>query len=99
MNDATYSPTQPSPAATVAGAKAPARVISDPREVAKLVIERMNLVTTRKDELSVAIHGLLEITQQLTRTYAQQLLTTDQLRRRVSELEAAARPGGPPPST
>ncbi|TFZ03115.1 hypothetical protein EZ313_18050 [Ramlibacter henchirensis] len=63
------------------------RPISDPREVAAVVMGRMKLVKTKKDELSLAIDGLVDITQQLTRAYAEQLLTIDRLRRRVKELE------------
>ena len=66
------------------------RAVSDPREVATLVMNRMNLVNAKKDELAIAIHGLVDITQQLTRTYAEQLLAIEQLRRRVKALEAAA---------
>ena len=66
------------------------RAISDPREVATVVMARMNLVNAKKDELAIALHGLVDITQQLTRSYGEQLLAIEQLRRRVKDLEAAA---------
>ena len=66
------------------------RAVSDPREVAGIDMARMNLVNAKKDELAVALHGLVDITQQLTRTYAEQLLAIEQLRRRVKALEAVA---------
>ena len=66
------------------------RAVSDPREVATLVMTRMNLVNAKKDELAIAIHGLVDITQQLTRTYAEQLLAIEQLPRRGKALVAVA---------
>ena len=68
------------------------RAISDPREVAAVAVGRMKLVKTKRDELTVAIDGLVDITQQLTRAYAEQVVTIDRLRRRVKELEALATP-------
>lgn len=70
------------------------RAISDPREVARVVVTRMAHVNAKKDELTLAINSLIDITQQLTRTYAQQLLAVEQLRRRVQALE-----GTPPAGT
>jgi hypothetical protein len=81
------------PAAAANGQKPTHRAVTDPREVASLVMQRMNVVSTKKDELAIAIHGLIDITQQLTRTYGEQLLAIDQLRRRINALEAAAAPG------
>lgn len=79
------------PIATQAAPQKPAqRAISDPREVATVVMARMNQVNAKKDELAVAIHALVDITQQLTRSYGQQLVAIEQLRRRVKALEAAA---------
>lgn len=66
------------------------RPVSDPREVAAVVMGRMKLVKTKRDELAIALDGLVDITQQLTRVYAQQLLTIEALRRRVRELEPPA---------
>lgn len=79
------------PAAPMADTQKPAqRVISDPREVAAVVMARMKHVSTKKDELALAIDALVDITRQLTRSYGTQLLAVEQLRRRVKALEAAA---------
>lgn len=72
-----------------AGTKPAQRAISDPREVTAVVMARMNQVNARKDELAVAINALVDITEQLTRTYSAQLLAVEQLRRRVKALEEA----------
>jgi hypothetical protein len=79
---------EPSKATTPENKPAP-RVISQPREVAAVVMARMHLVRAKKEELNVALNGLVDITQQLTRAYAEQLTTIEQLRRRVKELEGA----------
>jgi hypothetical protein len=63
--------------------------ISDPREVAAVVMARMNVVNDRKDELTIAIKGLTDLTQQLTRAYAGQVQLIEQLTRRVKTLEEA----------
>jgi hypothetical protein len=88
------------PAGKPAEQKPTHRAVSDPREVATIVMARMNQVNAKKDELAMAINGLVDITQQLTRTYAEQLLAIEQLRRRVKALEtAAASTTAQPPST
>src|SRR3954469_5660862 len=83
--------TATTPAAAAAPQEKPThRAITDPREVTGVVMARMNLVTAKKDELSMAINGLVDMTQQLTRVYSEQLLAIEQLRRRVRALEAAS---------
>ncbi len=66
------------------------RPVSDPREVATLVMARMNMVNAKKDELTIAIKGLSDVTQQLAHAYAEQVKALEQLARRVKALEAAA---------
>jgi len=66
----------------------PRRAITNPREVAAVVAARMNQVNSKKDELAIAIHGMVDVTQQLARVYGEQLLLIEQLRRRVKTLEA-----------
>lgn len=103
MNDQTKTaePTQaqaaPAAAASQAEAQPGQRTISDPREVASLVMARMNLVSAKKDELARAIEGLVDITQQLTRTYGAQMVAMEHLRRRVKALEAQVGPGAATP--
>ena len=69
------------------------KAVSDPREVATLVMARMNVVNSKKDELTIAIKGLSDITQQLAMTYAEQLRSIEGLSSRLKALEAAARTG------
>ncbi|BEP56286.1 MULTISPECIES: hypothetical protein [unclassified Variovorax] len=67
-----------------------ARSVSDPREVAALIMSRIGMVNAKKDELTIAIKALSDATQQLSRAYSAQMLTIDRLVRRVKLLEAAA---------
>ena len=62
-------------------------VISDPREIAAVVMARMHLINTKKDELSMAIKGLTDLTQQLVRAYARQMQVIEQLVTRLKALE------------
>ena len=78
-------------AALAAAATSSQRAMSDPRAMITVVVERLNQVNAKKDELAFAIRSLGDITQQLTSTYSQQRLAIEQLRRRVKALEAAAR--------
>lgn len=66
------------------------RTVSDPREVATLVMARMHMVNTKKDELTIAIKSLSDMTQQLATAYAQQLSAIDRLAQRVQALESGA---------
>ncbi len=64
------------------------RVISNPNDVASLVLAQLNHVNNKKDELTIAIKGLADTTQQLVRAYAQQQQVIAKLAKRVKELEA-----------
>ena len=86
MSDPTRTGTGPAPAPSAPASRP--QTISDPREVAALVLGRINLVNARKDELTLAIHGLTDVTQQLSRIYGEQMLAIEQLRRRVKTLES-----------
>ncbi|HET8746840.1 MAG TPA: hypothetical protein VFM98_14630 [Ramlibacter sp.] len=88
----------------VAASAAPAqqqpamRAVTDPREVAALVLARTQQVKGKRDELASAIDGLADLTRQLTRSYGQQAIAIEQLRRRVKALETAAgHPGSDDP--
>lgn len=74
------------------------RAVTHPREVAAVVMARMNQVIARKDELGIAVHGLMQVMQQLARIHDEQLLAIEQLRRRVKDLENGAAGGGTHPS-
>lgn len=65
------------------------RTVSDPRDVATLVMSRMSMVNAKKDELTIAIKGLSDVTQQLAHAYAEQMKAIDKLVKRVKALEAA----------
>ena len=65
-------------------------VISDPRQIAMVVMARINLINAKKDELTIAIKGLTDLTQQLVQAYAGQMQVIEQLATRVKALEATA---------
>lgn len=65
------------------------RTVSDPRDVATLVMSRMSMVNAKKDELTIAIKGLSDVTQQLAHAYGEQMKAIEKLVKRVKALEAA----------
>jgi hypothetical protein len=69
-------------------------VISDPREIATVVMARMNFINAKKDELTMAIKGLTDLTQQLVRAYAGQMQVIEQLATRLKALEGTAGTNG-----
>src|SRR5689334_10841911 len=66
------------------------QAISDPRQIAAVVMARMNLINTKKDELTMAIKGLTDLTQQLVQAYAAQMQVIEQLATRLKALEEKA---------
>ena len=66
------------------------QAISDPRQIAAVVMARMNLINTKKDELTIAIKGLTDLTQQLVQAYAAQMQAIEQLATRLKALEEKA---------
>ena len=66
-------------------------MISDPRQIATVVMARMNLINAKKDELTIAIKGLTDLTQQLVQAYAGQMQVIEQLATRVKALEETGR--------
>jgi len=69
------------------GAQQQPRVISNPEDVASLVLMQIDMVNARKDELTIAIKGLSDLTRQLVRAYGENTQTIQQLQRKVSKLE------------
>ena len=63
------------------------RIITSPNDVAGLVLAQLNHVNNKKDELTIAIKGLADTTQQLVRAYAEHTRTIQQLSERVRVLE------------
>jgi hypothetical protein len=61
--------------------------IADPRQIAAVVMARMNLINTKKDELTIAIKGLTDLTQQLVQAYAAQMQVIEQLTARLKAVE------------
>ena len=64
------------------------RVISDPKDVATLALAQLNQVNVKKDELTIAIKGLSDLTSKLVNVYASNMNTIQKLVERVKELEA-----------
>ncbi len=69
----------------------PGRVISDPKDVAQLVMMRIDQVNSKKDELTIAVKGLADTAKQLVSVYAKQQAQITKLAKRVEELENASR--------
>lgn len=65
------------------------RAISDPREVAQLVMMRIDHVNAQKDELTIAVKALADTAKQLVSVYASQQTQISKLAKRVEELENA----------
>jgi hypothetical protein len=63
------------------------RVISNPGDVAGLVMMQIDNVNAKKDDLTIAIKGLADTAKQLVRAYAQQQAVIEKLGKRVKELE------------
>jgi len=61
--------------------------ISEPNEVASLVLVQIDAVNAKKDELTIAIKGLTDLTKQLVRAYGEHTKHIQQLELRVRELE------------
>ena len=83
------------PAADTPAAPRPQpQAIADPRQIAAVVMARMNLINTKKDELTIAIKGLTDLTQQLVQAYAAQMQVIEQLATRMKAVEEAAGTNG-----
>lgn len=63
------------------------RIISNPNDVAGLVMMQIDNVNAKKDDLTIAIKGLADTAKQLVRAYAQQQQVIAKLAKRVKELE------------
>ena len=63
------------------------RVISNPKDVAQLVLMQIDKVNATKDDLTIAVKGLADTAKQLVRVYAQQQNQITKLSKRLEELE------------
>ena len=85
------------PAATAsAGEAQPRKVITDPREIAAIVMAQMGVVNAKKEDLAKAIKTLTDMTQQLVVAYAQQARFIERLAQRAKTLEV--KPNGSEPN-
>ena len=82
-------PTAPTKQTKVNGQAKPGRVISDPKDVAQLVMMRIDHVNSKKDELTIAVKALADTAKQLVSVYAKQQAQIAKLAKRVEELEKA----------
>src|SRR5262249_45763671 len=73
----------PPPGDTPVAPRPQLQAISDPRQIAAVVMARMNLINTKKDELTIAMKGLTDLTQQLLQAYAGQMQVIEQLATRL----------------
>ena len=64
------------------------RVVSDPQDVVNLVLMQIDAMKTKKDDLTIAIKGLSDLTKQLVRANAGQAQAIKKLQERVKELES-----------
>jgi hypothetical protein len=63
------------------------RVITNPKDVAQLVLMQIDNVNAKKDDLTIAVKGLADTAKQLVRVYAQQQNQITKLAKRIEELE------------
>ena len=63
------------------------RVISNPNEVASLVMMQIDNVNTKKDDLTIALKGLTDVSKQLVRAYGENTKIIASMQQRIKELE------------
>jgi hypothetical protein len=63
------------------------RVVSRPEDVAGLVFMQIDQVNARKDELTIAIKGLSDLTRQLVKAYGEHTNAIQRLQQRVRDME------------
>lgn len=69
------------------------RVVSNPGDVAGLVMMQVDAVNAKKDELTIAIKGLTDTTKQLVRAYAEHTKAIAKLQQQTKALEEAGKKG------
>jgi len=67
----------------------PTRLISDPKEIAQIVMMQIDHVNVKKDELTIAVKALADTTKKLFSVYANQQAQIAQLAKQVEELQKA----------
>jgi hypothetical protein len=66
------------------------RVLTHPQDVMALVLRQVDAVNATKDELTIALKGLMDLTKQLAQAYAAQVQAIQGLQGRVKALEEKA---------
>ena len=69
------------------------RVRTHPQDVMAMVLRQIDTVNTAKDNLTIALKGLMDLTKQLAQAYMVQVQAIQELQGRVKALET---PAGPP---
>jgi len=64
------------------------RVVTHPQDVMALVLRQVDAVNASKDELTIALKGLMDLTKQLAQAYGAQAQAIQALQARVKALEA-----------
>ena len=88
-------PGQPQAAPAEAGRRARRpqrrpRALTHPQDVMALVLRQVDAVNATKDELTIALKGLMDLTKQLAQAYAAQVQAIQGLQGRVTALEEKA---------
>ena len=63
------------------------RVLTHPQDVMALVLRQIDTVNTAKDDLTIALKGLMDLTKQLAQAYLVQAQAIQELQGRVKALE------------
>ena len=63
------------------------RALTHPQDVMALVLRQVDAVNATKDELTIALKGLMDLTKQLAQAYAAQVQAIQGLQGRVKALE------------
>lgn len=94
QNSGSRATPPPGAAAAQAAAAQQPRVVSRPEDVAGLVLMQIDLVNARKDDLTIAIKGLSDLTRQLVRAYGENMQTIDQLQSKVKKMGSGSARSG-----
>ena len=68
------------------------RALTHPQDVMAVVLRQVDAVNATKDELTIALKGLMDLTKQLAQAYAAQVQAIQGLQGRVKALEVQIRP-------
>jgi len=86
-------PSQTSPAEAGRRSQRPQerqRVVTHPQDVMALVLRQIDAVNTAKDDITIALKGLMDLTKQLAQAYIAQVQAIQELQGRVKALETPA---------